>query len=162
MAISKFWLNGLGNGGCGRGLVALQSLLTIKKGISPFNFQSNVPFLNFLRELFLYEVPWFLLKNTLCQHRSNTTSDYQSKELPPKFIRWPFLYKPYIPPPGHNLLPLSWGLGGVILKDIISEPFNYVEQNCYLKILIGCIWENGGRGSGVSCPPITFNFQNGR
>jgi hypothetical protein len=26
-----------------------------------------------------------------------------------------------------------------------------------LKILIGCVSGNGGRGRGVSCPPITFN-----
>ena len=40
----------LGNGGCGKGLVALQSLSTIKKGTRPFNFQSNEPFLEFLRQ----------------------------------------------------------------------------------------------------------------
>ena len=36
-----------GNGSLGMGLVALQSLLTIKKGTHPFNFQSNELFLNF-------------------------------------------------------------------------------------------------------------------
>jgi hypothetical protein len=51
-------------------------------------------------------------------------------------------------PPGHNLQPLSLGLGGfVILKDIISDPFIYVEQNGYLKTLIGRVWENDGRGA---------------
>ena len=33
--------------------------------------------------------------------------------------------------------PLPWGmLGVVILKDIISGPLNYIEQNGYLKIFI--------------------------
>ena len=48
--------------------------------------------------------------------------------------------------------------GAVILKDIISRPFNYVEQNVYLKILIGCVWENGGVRGGVTCPPIPFDY----
>ena len=30
-------------------------------------------------------------------------------------------------------------VGWVILKDIISGPFNYIEQNDYLKIFIGCV-----------------------
>ena len=38
--------------------------------------------------------------------------------------------------------------GGVILKDIISRRFNYAEQNCYLKILIGGVYRNDGRGRG--------------
>ena len=33
-----------------------------------------------------------------------------------------------------------------ILLDIISGPLNYFEQNGYLKILIGYVWENVGRG----------------
>ena len=38
--------------------------------------------------------------------------------------------------PGHTLKLLPWGLwGAVILKDIIPEPFNYAEQNSYLKII---------------------------
>ena len=63
-------------------------------------------------------------------------------------------------PPGHNLYPFPKGCGGgfVILKDTISRPFNYIEQNGYLKILIGCVWGNGGRGRGVSCPLITFDY----
>jgi len=48
----------LRNGGRGRGLVALLSLSTIKKGTSCFNFWSNEPFLKFLRQLLRYEVPW--------------------------------------------------------------------------------------------------------
>ena len=36
--------------GVGRGLVALQSLLTIKNGTSPFNVQSNELFSEFLRQ----------------------------------------------------------------------------------------------------------------
>ena len=37
----------------------------------------------------------------------------------------------------------------VILEEIISGPFNYVEQNGCLKILIGCVWGNDGRGRGL-------------
>ena len=78
---------------------------------------------------------------------------------PPKFIRTLFLIKtlPYMPP-GHNLLPLPWGLGGVvILKAIISGPFNYVEQNDYLKILSVCVWVNDRR-KGDWLPPISFDY----
>jgi hypothetical protein len=39
------------------GLVALQSLSTIKKGTIHSNFQSNEPFSKFLRHLLRYEVP---------------------------------------------------------------------------------------------------------
>jgi hypothetical protein len=54
MAISKFWLDVFGEKvGVKGGLVALQSLSTIKKGTSPLNFQSNEPFLKFLRQRFL-------------------------------------------------------------------------------------------------------------
>ena len=44
--------------GVGGGLVALQSLLTSEKGTSHFNFQSNEPFLKFLRQLIRNEVSW--------------------------------------------------------------------------------------------------------
>ena len=55
--------------------------------------------------------------------------DYQSNEPSPKFIRSPFLCKPYMPPE-HSLQPFTLRLWGVVsLKDIISGPFNYVEQN---------------------------------
>ena len=39
-----------GNEGHGRGLVTFQSLSTIKKGTSHSNFQSNEPFLKFIRQ----------------------------------------------------------------------------------------------------------------
>jgi hypothetical protein len=46
MAISKFWLDVFGEKlGVRGGLIALQSLSTIKKGTSPLNFQSNDSFL---------------------------------------------------------------------------------------------------------------------
>jgi hypothetical protein len=48
--------------------------------------------------------------------------------------------------------------GVIILKDLISRTFNYVEQNGYFKILNGCVLENGGRERGVSRYPITFNY----
>ena len=61
-----------------------------------------------------------------------------------------FLYIPYFSP-GHNLYLLPWGLwgGGFILENMISRPFNYLKQNCYLKILIRSVWENGGRRRGL-------------
>jgi hypothetical protein len=63
---------------------------------------------------------------------------------------------------GHNLKPLPWGLWEfVVLKKIISGPFNYVEQNSYLRILIGCVRGNVGRERGDKCPPITFGHLKG-
>ena len=51
MAISKFWSDVLGEiVGVWGGLVALQSLLIIKKGNGSFNFLSNKLFLKFLRQ----------------------------------------------------------------------------------------------------------------
>ena len=107
--------------GVGGGLVPLQSLLTIKKGISPLNLQSNEPFLKFLQQ-------WFL-------------------------------YKSYMPP-GHNLQPWPWRLWGSLLlkKHNFFVEINYAEQNGYLKILMGCVWENDGRGGGASFPSITFDY----
>ena len=49
------------------GLVALQSLLTIKKGTNPFNFQSNELFLNFLKQIIV------ILKFQAYVFRENTT-----------------------------------------------------------------------------------------
>ena len=68
------------------------------------------------------------------------------------------IYKNLICPQGiaYNLYPGSGGF--VILKYIISRTFNYVEQNGYLKILIGRFWENGERERGASRYPITFNY----
>jgi hypothetical protein len=55
-------------------------------------------------------------------------------------------------PQRHNLQPFSWGLWGrvVILKDLISRPFNYIEQNGHIKMLLGNVWGNDGRGGGDS------------
>jgi hypothetical protein len=61
-------------------------------------------------------------------------------------------------PQGITYNPCTEGSEGVIiLKDLISRTFNYAEQNGYLKILIGCVLENGGRERGVSRYPINFN-----
>jgi hypothetical protein len=50
----KIWLDLFGEKvGVRGGVVALQSLSIIKKGTSPLNFQSNEPFLKFLRQSFL-------------------------------------------------------------------------------------------------------------
>ena len=87
---------------------------------------------------------------TLNLKKGTRTSDYRSNEPFPKFIRSSFLYIPYMPP-GHNLQPLprrSWGV--FIIKNIISRPFNYVEQNGYFKILIRCVQGNGGQGGVVA------------
>ena len=100
---------------------------------------------------------------TLYLKEGTRTFDYRSNEPPPNFIRWPFLYKPEMSQDiTYNLWPEGCGRRVVILKDIIFGCFNYVEQNGYLKILIECVWGNGGCGKGVSCPPITFAHQKGR
>jgi hypothetical protein len=66
-------------------------------------------------------------------------------------------YKNFICPQVITYKICPGGCGGfAILKDIISGPFNYVEQNGYLKILIECVLGNGGRERGASYPPITF------
>ena len=39
--------------------------------------------------------------------------------------------------------------GLIILKYIISGPFNYAEKDGHLKILTGCFWGNDGRGRGL-------------
>ena len=84
-----------------RGLAALRSLLTNKKGTSPFNFQSNEPFLKFLQQQMT--IPKFLSdafqENTRCRGgrgihtpiplNVNTgfrNSYYQSNEPSLKFI----------------------------------------------------------------------------
>ena len=49
IAISKFLLNVFSEmTGMGGGMVAVKSLLTIKKSTGPFNFQSNEPLSKFL------------------------------------------------------------------------------------------------------------------
>ena len=95
MAISEFWLDVFGEMmGVIGALFALQSLSTIKKGTSPFNFQSNEPFWSFYDNAFN--------KNLIC-------------------------------PQGITYNPCTEGSEGVIiLKDLISRTFNYVEQNGYL------------------------------
>ena len=60
------------------------------------------------------------------------------------------------------------GGGHVLSKGIVVGPFNYVEQNGYLKILIGQFWgKSGGGGSLVALQSFcslkkgtrTFNFR---
>ena len=54
-----------------------------------------------------------------------------------------------------------------VVKDIISRPFNYTEQNGYLKILIKCVLGIDGRGGLVALQSLLtnkkgtgpFNFQ---
>jgi len=45
-----------------------------------------------------------------------------------------------------------WGGGHVMSKSIVIEPFNYDEQNGYLKILGGRSWEKRGGGRAPSQP----------
>jgi hypothetical protein len=58
MAISKFWLDVLGEMvGVEGVLVAFQSLLTPKRGTKTLDFQSNEPPLKFIQRPLPYEVP---------------------------------------------------------------------------------------------------------
>ena len=79
---------------------------------------------------------------TFTAKKGTRTSDYEPRELPPRFIRSSFLQKPYMLP-GLNLQLLPRGLWRVVIhKDIISGPFKYTEKNRYLKISIECVfWE---------------------
>ena len=54
---------------CGR--VALQSLLTFKKGPNPLNIQSNEYFSKFMRQLLLQEAPWSRTKKIIIIYCSN-------------------------------------------------------------------------------------------
>jgi hypothetical protein len=57
----------------------------------------------------------------------------------------------------YNLKDRSPGVEGgyVISKGIVTELFNYAEQNVYFKILIeGLSGKRGGGGKGASSPPI--------
>ena len=98
MAISKLSLEN--DGRRGKGLVAFQSLSTIKKGTRRCSFQSNEPLSMFLRQLFCMKRPG-LKKNwgkggscppiILILKKGIRNSDYQSYDPPPKIIRRPFL-----------------------------------------------------------------------
>ena len=155
------------------GLVALQTLSTSGKDTDSLILQSNELFLKFPRQQTVnskFRSDLFLKKKTygvgihprltLNFKKSATTSDYQSNEPPPRFIRSPFLLIPYIPKvTTYNTY--SKGFRGVVIHKVtISEPFNYVEQNGYIKIFIRCVWGNGERGRGVSSPPKTFDWYN--
>ena len=50
-------------------------------------------------------------------------------------------HKNLIYPHGITLALRFGRAGDVILKDILSRPFNYATQNCYPRILIRCVWE---------------------
>ena len=58
-------------------------------------------------------------------------------------------------PQGTTYNPCPEGCG-VVISNIVSEPFNYVEQNGYLKILIGCVWGKGGHGKRGWLPSYQF------
>ena len=44
------------------------------------------------------------------------------------------------------------GASHVIFKDMVIWPFNYVEQNSNLRILIGRFWEKSGVERGLGAP----------
>ena len=41
-------------------------------------------------------------------------------------------------------------------EDTVIRFFDYDEQNGYLKIVIGWLWEKNERGRGPRCTPIFF------
>ena len=150
---SKFWLDVFGEMvGVGAGLVTFQSLLTIKSvlalsisnRVSLFRsfWDNKWPFQNF------YQIHFGKIRGvggihppiTLNLKNGLRTSDYQSNEPPSKFVRPPFLYIPYATRTCFITLALR-AEGDVILKDIMSRPFKYVNQNAYFKILIGCVYK---------------------
>ena len=57
----------------------------------------------------------------------------------------------------YNLGTKGYKGGILILKDIFSWPFNYVEQNDHIKMLIGNVWEMMGVGRVVTLSPIAFD-----
>ena len=69
-------------------------------------------------------------------------------------------YKNHICPKGitYNPCPEGYGEEVVILKGIISKPYNHVEQNCHIKMLVGNIWGNDGSWEGVILPLMTFDY----
>jgi hypothetical protein len=60
----------------------------------------------------------------------------------------------------YNPCPEDCG-GRTLLKNKTARAFNSVEQNGNLKILIGYVWGNGRLGRGVSCLPITVDYEKG-
>ena len=83
--------------------------------------------------------------------KATWTSDFQSNEPIPEFLRHPF-HKNFICPHGITYNPCTEGCWrAVVLKNIISRLFNYAEQNDYLKILISCVLGIylRGRGGGL-------------
>ena len=57
----------------------------------------------------------------------------------------------------HN--PCAEGCRGVVIfKDKICRPFNYIDLNGYLKILIRCVLELMGVGGGACCTLIIFDY----
>ena len=79
-------------------LVAFQSLLTIKKGTSHCNFQSNEPFSKFLRQLVRYEVPWSKTKNKKKKIHCANIVLYLGSSIALPMMRGPKLpkYKSYL------------------------------------------------------------------
>ena len=91
--------------------------------------------------------------------KGTRTSDYQSNEPPPNFILSPFYcrviyYHPFIVyliyPQGITYNPCPEGCGGdVILKDIISGPFNILNKMAISKFCLAVFGEMVGVGGGL-------------
>jgi hypothetical protein len=60
----------------------------------------------------------------------------------------------------YNPSPEGCGVGVVILKDIISRPLNYVQQNDYIKMLIRGFGKMMGVGRHSPSDRFWRNFQN--
>ena len=89
----KFWSNLFGEMlGAGGGLVAFQSLSSIKKSTSPLNFQLIGPFCKFLRQLHLYEVPCSKKNNKKQQKTGNTLFPHPSLLRQPYYAAYDTLY----------------------------------------------------------------------
>ena len=154
------------------GLAAIQSLLTIKRGlvlsisnrISCFwsFYNSKWPSQDIDQMYFRIIqgariVPCIHPLMTLSLKRATRTFDYELNEPPPKLIWSSFLYTPY-KSPGHNLQLLSWGLWRcchpqtIVLRAVRgchSQKYNlWTFQLRWTKWLsqncIGCVGERVG------------------
>ena len=91
---------------------------------------------------------WFAALQLLSTVEKDTdTFNFQSNELFSKFLRQQKAISKFLSDAFRENTRCRAYLPS--FKDTISGPFNYVERNGYFKILIGCVWGNGGRGGGL-------------
>jgi hypothetical protein len=110
------WEDGCGRVGVEGRLVALESLSTIKKGISPFYFQSKESFSKSPRQLLRYEVLW--------------SKQQQQQQKIIHYTHLDFYYK-NVKPFNHFRL-LKWALGLSISNRM--SPFG--NDNAFYKHLL--------------------------